>query len=423
MIKKIVKKFTPQQVLSAYHFSLSLLGAIIYKFPSKEIKVIGITGTKGKTTTTELVNTILEKAGYKTAIAGTLRFKIGSDSKPNMLKMTMPGRFFLQKFIRQAVDEKCDYCIIEMTSEGVKTFRHKYIYLDALIFTGLTPEHIEAHGSYENYVQAKLSIGEGLAVSPKNNKVIVVNTDSKEADKFLALKLENKIRFNQQQAKPYTISDRGIEFTFQGEVIKSKLIGSFNLYNLLGALSLTTFLGVSIRKAKEAIEEFEGVAGRMEHIFPDDPKLRGKQKITVIVDYAHTAESLEKVYKTYPDRPKVCVLGGTGGGRDKWKREIMGSIADNHCQEIILTDEDPYDEDPMKIVEEVSFGIKHTPFATIMDRREAIRQAISKAPEDGVVFITGKGTDPYIMGPDGSKIPWSDAEIAKEELTKFLQTK
>lgn len=421
-IKRLIKKILPEFILRGYHLGLAWLAACYYKFPARRLKIIGITGTKGKTTTTELVNAILETAGHKTAIASTLRFKIGDQSNRNLMKMTMPGRFFLQKFLREASDAEVDYVIVEMTSEGAKMFRHKFIYLDALIFTGITPEHIESHGSYANYLAAKLSIAKMLEKSDKHPTTLVANQDSNDIDQFLAVKAGHHIKFGQDTGKPCTITDHGIEFSFQGEVIRSRLIGSFNLYNLLAASSLAYSLGIKPKVIKQAIENFPGVPGRMEHVFASRPNARAKQKFDVIVDYAHTPESLEKVYKTYPNRPKICVLGGTGGGRDKWKREVMGSIADTHCQEIILTDEDPYDEDPMKIVEDISRGISHTSVTTIMDRRQAIREAIKKAGElnQAVVFITGKGTDPFIVGPNDTKTPWSDADIAREELDEVL---
>ena len=158
IIKKIIPKPIFQFLQPIYHYSLAVLGALIYDFPSKKLIVVGVTGTKGKTTTTELVNAILEEASYKTALASTLRFKIGEKEERNFFKMTMPGRFFMQKFLREAVKANCSHAVIEMTSEGAKQFRHKFISLDALIFTNLAPEHIESHGSYENYVQAKLNI-------------------------------------------------------------------------------------------------------------------------------------------------------------------------------------------------------------------------------------------------------------------------
>ena len=177
-ILRIGRKLIPRKLFSLaqplYHYLLTLTGALIYRFPSRKIHIVGVTGTKGKSTTLELVNGILESAGMKTALLGTIRFKIGSESKPNMRKMTIPGRFFVQKFLRQAIKAKCDYVILEVTSQAAVQYRHKFIPFNALIFTNLAPEHIESHGSYENYLQAKLSIAEAVGKSKKPNRVIVI---------------------------------------------------------------------------------------------------------------------------------------------------------------------------------------------------------------------------------------------------------
>ena len=179
---RIIKKIIPRNIFSffqpAYHYLFALLAVLVYRFPSRKIKIVAITGTKGKTSTAEIVNAILEEAGYKTALAGTLRFKVGDEEERNLYKMTIPGRFFVQRFLRRAVNAKCDWVIIEMTSEGARQFRHKFIDFDALIFTNLSPEHIESHGSFEKYKDAKLSIARALANSPKRPRIIIANADN-----------------------------------------------------------------------------------------------------------------------------------------------------------------------------------------------------------------------------------------------------
>src|SRR3989344_2789260 len=167
-----------------YHYTLAFLGSVFYRFPSRRIAVIGVTGTKGKSTVTELINAILEEAGYTTAIASTIRFKIGTHTEPNLFKMTMPGRFFSQRFLRKAVSSKCRYAIIEMTSEGVAQFRHTHIDLDGLVFTNLAPEHIESHGSFENYLAAKLKLARALEKSHKDRKLIIANVDDPQGNTF-----------------------------------------------------------------------------------------------------------------------------------------------------------------------------------------------------------------------------------------------
>jgi UDP-N-acetylmuramoyl-L-alanyl-D-glutamate--2,6-diaminopimelate ligase len=216
-------------------------------------------------------------------------------------------------------------------------------------------------------------------------------------------------------AEPYSIEKEGLTFTFGGRTVHSPLSGLFNLYNILAAATAARNQGVSDETIASAIEKFGGIPGRVEHI-------EAGQDFTVIVDYAHTADSLEKLYQVFPTSRNICVLGGTGGGRDTWKRPKMGHIADTYCDQIILTNEDPYDEDPDNIVNEVAKGISHPP-TIIMDRRLAIREALTRATTGDAVIITGKGTDPYIMGPHGTKTPWSDARVAKEELEKILGDK
>lgn len=419
-MKRFIKKLLPaglwKKLQPIYHWKMALLAAIWYGFPARKIKIIGITGTKGKTTTAELINSVLEAAGYKTALAGTLRFKIDDKSEPNLLKMSMPGRFFLQNLISRAVKAKCDWLVVEMTSEGAKLYRHNFIYLDALVFTNISPEHIESHGSYEKYLAAKLSLAKALEKSPKKNKAVIANGDDPESEKFLNISIPQKIAFHLEDANPYEATDSGVSLTWQSQTIHSPLPGLFNIYNILAAASFAKSQGISDEAIKAGIEKLTVVAGRAEKI-----KVSDQQNFDVIVDYAHTADSLTKIYEAFGNRGKIGVLGSCGGGRDQWKRPEMGKVADRFCQHIILTNEDPYDEDPQNIINCVSEGISDkNKLEIIMDRREAIAKAISLAQPGEVVIITGKGTDPFIMGPNDTKIPWSDAQVAREELKKVL---
>ena len=416
LIKSIIPKSLLHFFQPPYHYMFALLGALIYRFPSRSIPVVGITGTKGKSSTAELVNAILEEKGFKTALASTLRFKIGELSEPNLFKMTVPGYFFVQKFLRKAVNDNCTYVILEMTSEAVKQFRHKFVYLDALIFTNLSPEHIEAHGSFEEYKKAKLKLVYSLAHSPKKKRTIVANVDDEHGKDFLDTcveHIEQKVPYSLRDAAPHTVHKNGISLMFENILITSPLNGTFNLYNILAAASFSRSIGIDTKAIKRGIEKITIIPGRVEHISEG-------QSFDVIVDYAHTPDSLTKLYQTFRGRSKICVLGNTGGGRDKWKRPLMGSIADRYCKTIILTNEDPYDEDPKTIVDEMARGIKKHRPRIIMDRRKAIAEALKEAKKNDVVLITGKGTDPFIMGKKGGKEPWSDADVAREELRVIL---
>lgn len=417
-ILRTIEKLTPKKLYRflqpVYHFLLACTGTIIYRHPSRHIYVIGITGTKGKSSTTEFVNAVLEACGKKTAVLSTIRFKVGTESRPNKYKMTMPGRFFTQSFLRQAVDAGCEYAIIEMTSEGARFFRHFGVSMDALIFTNLSPEHIESHGSFENYKRAKLRLVHNLARSRKPVRMCIANIDNEHAPSFLIHDIEKNIGYSLSHTHILSETPTSSTIKWHDMDIAIPLPGKFNISNALAALTLAHELGLSVEQAKQGIESLSLIRGRVERV-------DAGQDFSVIVDYAHTDDSLRKLYETFPTSRKIAVLGSTGGGRDSWKRPVLGKIADEYCDEIIITNEDPYDEDPMKIIEEVAKGVTtHTP-TIILDRREAIAHALSLARTGDTVFITGKGTDPYIMGPHGTKEVWDDATVAKEELEKILK--
>lgn len=420
-IKRVIPPSLLNQLRPPYHFLLAYLGNLIYKHPSKDITVIAVTGTKGKSTVTELITAILEADGKKVASLSTIQFKIGDSVRRNLFKMTLPGRFFLQKFLRDAVDAHCEFAVVEMTSEGARQFRHRFIELDALVFTNLSPEHIESHGSFENYKAAKLSIAHQLEVSAKQPRYIIANIDDEHGKDFLKVKVEEKLPYQLSQLKLYTLHKDGIGLIISdGDeeiTLRVPLVGLFNVYNTLAAITLTRALGVSLMTIEQALRSLKPIKGRVEHFYSSK---ESSKQVTAIVDYAHTPDSLEQLYKAFKDVPKVCVLGNTGGGRDTWKRPEMAGIAERYCDHIILTNEDPYDEDPRKIVEEMAKGITdHSKLEIIMDRRLAIQTALQAAPDNGYVLISGKGTDPYIMGPYNTKQVWSDAEVVQEELAKL----
>lgn len=406
-ILRVLKQIIPSRVFEAaqptYHWLLATAFARLAGRPARKLVMIGVTGTKGKTTTIELLNAILEEAGKKTAVISTLRFKIGRDSSRNLLKMTMPGRGMVQRYLKKAVEEGATHAIVEVTSQATLQYRHLFLDLDALIVTNLAPEHIESHGSYDNYVEAKVSIARELAASAKPHRYLCVNKTDAETPRFLRVGNTEAITFSLEDARELGI--------------KTPLPGEFNLLNATAAAKLALALGIPLETIKKALASFDLVPGRMESV-----ELPGRTlPFSVIVDYAHTPDSLKAVYSTYPGRNLLCVLGGTGGGRDTWKRKVMGEIADTYCGKIFLTNEDPYDEDPEEIVKEIATGIKHQTYEIIMDRRGAIHKAIKEARIGDVVVITGKGTDPFIMGANGSKIPWSDTRVAEEELGVILR--
>ncbi len=413
-ILRKIEKFIPRSLYRfgqpAYHYLLGLLGAIIYRFPARQLYVIGITGTKGKSTTTEIVNAILEEAGYKTACSNTIRFKIANESRPNKYKMSMPGRFFMQKFLRDAVKAGCTHAVLEITSEGSKLYRNRFIPLDAFIFTNIAPEHIESHGSFKNYLEAKLNIARNMKKGVTT--IGVINHDDAEHDAFATASAFTKLSsYSLSDAKPLDLSN-GVAFRFHKSTIHSPLTGEFNAYNILAAATLADNLGINHDVIRAGIEKLKEVPGRVQ-------KIETGRGFEIVIDYAHTAESLTALYSAFPGKRKICVLGNTGGGRDTWKRPVMARVAEQFCDDIILANEDPYEEDPLTIVREMEAAITKKPVQIILNRREAIHSAISRATPGSVVLITGKGTDPYLMEANNTKTPWSDYAVAKEELAKI----
>jgi UDP-N-acetylmuramoyl-L-alanyl-D-glutamate--2,6-diaminopimelate ligase len=402
MIKNLIKKLLPDFILDWYHLCLAFFGAVIYRFPGKQLKIIGVTGTNGKSTTVEFISKIFEEAGIKAASQSSIRFKIGEKEKPNTYKMTMPGRFFIQKFLRQAADAGCKYAVIEVTSEGIKQYRHKFINFDAAVFTNLSPEHIEAHGGFENYKKAKGK----LFAAAKN--IHIVNVDDKNSDYFLSFPAKKTITFGLEKGD---VNTKNTNF-------KLKLEGDFNIYNALAAICVGLSQRIDLKTCENAVEKIVQIPGRMERII--------SEPFNVFVDYAFTPNALQKVYETLsgnsklqnPNSKLICVLGACGGGRDKWKRPVLGKIALEYCDKVIVTNEDPYDENPQEIINQVAAGAGNIA-EKFSDRREAIKKALGYAVPGDIIVLTGKGCEPWICEAAGKKIPWDEKAVVLEEFAKI----
>lgn len=403
-MKEVIRKLIPSFLLSWYHFILALLGAVFYWFPSGQLKVIGVTGTNGKTTTAEMIARILEESGHKTALMNSIRFKVGDKEEPNMLKMTMPGRFKIQRFLRQAVISGCRYAVLEVTSEGILQHRHRFINFEAAVFTNLSPEHIERHGSFENYRSAKGKLFQTA------NKIHIINIEDKNAEYFLQFRAGKKYTYGLDVGD---VKNKDIQLNL-------KLAGEFNIYNALAAICVGLSQGIKLEICRKAVESIEKISGRMEEVI--------SRPFRVIVDYAVTPDALEKLYlaikKMFPSQKIIAVFGSCGGGRDKWRRPALGKIAAKYCNTIIITNEDPYDEDPNQILSEIKAGIFENQFPVsnfyqIIDRREAIKKSLELVQSGDVVVITGKGCEPWICIANGKKIPWDDKKVVKEEFEKL----
>lgn len=393
-----------------YHGGIAHLAAVYYGHPSRHMKVIGVTGTKGKSTVVLMIAHILEAAGHRVASIGSLGTRIGSQSWPNTLKMTMPGRFYLQRFLARAREARCEYVVMEVTSEGLAQNRHYGVSFDAAVFTNLHPEHIESHGSFDRYREAKEKL---FAVTPGTH---IVNADDAASEFFARHPAQRTIFFGIGRGDiraSHVVADAySASFQVFDTQCTLPLGGRFMVMNALAAIATAAMYDIDVPTSCAALKALTMVPGRMQYV--------QRQPFAVVVDYAHTPDSLRAVYETLKPQGGgrlIVVLGAAGGGRDTWKRPQFGAIAGEHAHEIILTNEDPYDEDPDAIVRAVHAGIPAgASVRVIMDRGQAIRAAIRLAQPGDVVVITGKGSETSIAGPRGLRIPWSDAETAQQAL-------
>ena len=386
-------------LISGYHFLWALAGAVFYRFPSERMKVVGVTGTKGKTTVVELVAALLEAAGHKTAVLSSITVKTGADEAKNRTGNSMPGRGYIQKFLRRARQTGCSHAVIEVTSEGARRHRHRFIRWAAAAITNIAPEHIESHGSFENYRDAKLLF---LKYAAEQGAPVFVNAEDGRSTYFLEQLGE--------LAAPYLTENIPAELSHIWEVLP----GRFSRENVAAAVAVARALGIGEEAIRSGLENFKGVSGRVDFV--------QREPFKVVVDYAHTPESLEAIFGTLREMTPgrlICVFGATGGGRDKWKRPAMGEKAAVYCDEIILTDDDPYEEDSLSIIAEIRKGIGDLkPTTEIVDRKEAIHEAIRRAAPGDAVVMTGKGTEPFLHLAGGKKIEWNDKEVAEEALAK-----
>lgn len=439
-LKQIIKKLIPKFLLNFYHWSMAHLAKIRYGNPSKKLVVIGVTGTNGKSTVTEIIAKLLEGCGKKVGFTSTVKFKVGKKEWLNKTKMTMTGRFYLQKILKDMVKAGCEYAVIETSSQGLEQYRHVGINYDMAVFTNLTPEHIEAHGGFENYKKAKGKLFKHLMNRSRKElfgqvweKTSIVNLADEHANYFADFPAEEKWGFFKKKAfkkdwenlvenlvftEDYNIDLKGSEFTVSEQKFKLNFLGEFNIDNALAALTVGRRIGLTWEEMADSLAKIEGVPGRMEVI--DEG-----QSFGVLVDYAPEPASFGKLYETVKILAKqkiIHVFGSCGGGRDVARRPILGKMAGEMADYCIITNEDPYDDDPMEIINDVAAGCLKTGkvegknLLKILDRKEAIAKAFSLAEPGDLVLLTGKGAEQAIMIAGGKKQDWDEREVARELL-------
>lgn len=426
-IKKLIIGLTPGWALLAYHRLASDITAFLVGYPSHKMILIGITGTKGKTSTANFLHNILQAGGYKTGLISTANIKIGEAEKMNPYHMTMPGRGIQHLLMRDIYKAGCQICIVEVTSEGLKQNRHRGIWFDIAIFTNLTPEHLPSHNnSFEEYKAAKLKLSRAVEKRPTKiidgqyqTRMIIANIDSPHYNDFTNFKVDRIISYGEKESanihgKVDRVTEAGLDLTCNSLPYHSPIPGAFNLPNILAAIGTGEALGINRQQIQIGLTNTAIIPGRMEEI-------KNNLGFKVFVDYAHEKESMERVLKAGKsligkNGKVILILGAEGGGRDKSKRESMAKLADQLADFSIVANVDPYEDDP----EEIATGIaKHftdqTKVRIILDRREAIKTALATAKSGDVILITGKGAE-QSMVIGGKTIAWDDRVVVAEEL-------
>lgn len=435
-MKSYLKTILPESFILWTHYVRGFLAATYYNYPGKKLKIIGVTGTNGKTTTCNMIARILERANYRVGMATTINFKIDKDEWVNKTKMTTMSPFALQKFLADCIKAGCHWVILETSSHAIAQYRNFGVDYQIAVLTNITHDHLDFHKTFDRYRDTKAQLfNTGKTIN-------ILNHDDKSIEHFGKFPARDIITYGTESpehqrtgrpdilAKKIILESTGSLFnviTPRSQVsIDLKLPGKFNIYNALAALCVADALKIHLDVVKGALEAMELVPGRME-------KVDQGQSFAVIIDYAHTPDALEKVFQTLTMAKKARIISvlGSCGDRDKTKRPILGALAGKFADIVIVTNEDPYTEDPVKIIEEVAGGVPRgaTPskqkisgenFFKILDRKEAIEKAIAMAYKDDIVLITGKGAEEcMVVGPE--KIPWSDRKIARDALLKRMQ--
>jgi len=441
MVKSLIRRFLPISVLRLYHFLLAKLAASVYGHPSSRLVVIGVTGTNGKSTTVHFIGRLLEHAGCRVGWTSTADFKVGLREWTNDQKMTMLGRFQTQKLLRDMVRAGCTHAIIETSSQGVAQSRHIGINYDVVACTNLTPEHIESHGGFENYKKAKGELFAYVAASQNKavpgapaEKIAIANLDDEHAGYFLSFGFKRQYGFGidgharsgavlRANFTPFLAEHPALDatcstFFVDGRPFHLKPLGRFNVSNAVAAITALRALGFEWKLIQDGVSTLEYVPGRLEAIDEGQP-------FRVIVDYAYEPAALQASYEAirlFSRRRLIHLLGSAGGGRDAARRRILGEMAGKEADIVIVANEDPYDDDPMEIINQVADGALSAGkqdganLFRILDREEAIRKAIGMAEPGDVVFLTGKGNEPVMALAHGKKTPWDDRLAARKAI-------
>ena len=405
----------PQIVVRNTRKALSSLSCCFYNNPSQKINVVGVTGTNGKTTTTFLTKSIIEKAGYEAGLIGTINYQIGE--KMITAQETTPESVELQRLIAEMVEAKIKFAVMEVSSHSAIQHRIENIDFKTAVFTNITAEHLDYHKTISNYMNAKLELFKNL----RKDSFAVLNADDEFSEyfadrtnaKILWYGIKNDADIKAEICREST-SDIMIKLKYSGKEIDMKMpfVGVHNVYNVLAAVASAISLGFELDVIKSGIETAPTVPGRLESV----PCNRGFE---VVVDYAHTPHALETVLQALRNlvKGRILLVFGCGGDRDKEKRPLMGRIADEKSDVFWLTNDNPRSEDPLNIIDGIKVGIKPgRSFHTQINRHKAIADALSEATDGDLVLVAGKGHEKYQIIKD-TITPFDDREVIKAILS------
>ncbi|SMB96442.1 UDP-N-acetylmuramoylalanyl-D-glutamate--2,6-diaminopimelate ligase [Desulfonispora thiosulfatigenes DSM 11270] len=409
----------PWILVSDSRAALADLSAKYFGYPSRNFTLIGITGTNGKTTTSNLIAKILEEQGEKVGLIGTIHNRIGSEILP--VERTTPESRDLQELFAQMVQKDVTYVIMEVSSHALDLMRVRGSEFDIAVFTNLTQDHLDYHETMENYFNAKSKLFFELTneSSKKQKKYAIINKDDEWGKLLLQKYRGNKISYSIEEdtdfkAEEIKISAKGVEYNVNKTKVNLKLTGKFNVYNSLAALAVASSINIPLKKAIKTIEEINGVAGRFQVI-------NNSCGFSVIIDYAHTADSLVNILTTAKEfvQNKIITVFGCGGDRDKSKRPKMGEAAAKYSDYCIVTSDNPRTENPEAIIKDILPGIQkeisNEQYEIIINRKDAIKKAVEVAHEGDIIIIAGKGHETY-QEINGKKYPFDDKEIVEELL-------
>lgn len=429
-----LKKLFPQSFKNLYHLAQAIAANVWFGFPSRKLKIIGITGTDGKTTTVQMIVKILEEAGKRVAMASTINFVINGKEEKNLSHYTTESAWAVQKFIKKAVESNCEYVVLETSSHALDQHRVWGINYQTAVITNITREHLDYHKTMEKYRKAKKMLFENVA---KNKGTLVVNLEMEKPEEFLNFDDAKKYGYTANSNQASVISNQSNEniqiiqaenieleidssqFTVNGQQFRLNLPGGFNIENALAATAVGLSEGIELETINKALTKIKGVAGRMERI-------ENKLGVHIFVDFALTPNALEKLYSTLFEakkpEAKIIAVFGSCGDRDKGKRPIMGKVVAKYANMIVLTNDEPYHEKPEQIIAEIAAGIENKVEGEnlwkVPDRREAIKKALELASAGDIIAVTGMGNFESMVVGD-QKIPWNDREVIEEELAKL----